>query len=331
MTIKEIYEEIDLKKSKLEPIVQSLNTQISRFNIIAWLFVAIGFGAFIFGIICFVNPCLLGQLSLNELGDYLAGSVASLWSLAGLFFIYVAFLGQKQQLINQQIELLYSQAEVRATRIELEGQKEQLIEQNKTLRQQRFENTFFEMLSLRTSLIENLNVKLIFADSEFTNRGYDAIYRAKIDLEFDLGQISYADNITTENGNTISFREPVNHLETFEGFETSYRKFYFDRYKQQLSHYFRNTYHLFKHVYISELIDDNEKKHYASIIRSHLSSDELFLILYNSLCPRLGHPNFLFLIKELDIMQNFDFGLISKFKFHKEMFDHQLRAVIVTK
>lgn len=30
----------------------------------------------------------------SELGDFLGGTVGSLWSLAGLIFVYVAFLGQ---------------------------------------------------------------------------------------------------------------------------------------------------------------------------------------------------------------------------------------------
>ena len=49
-----------------------------------------------------------------------------------LISIYFFFRAEKlhKQLINQQIELSYNQAEVKATRYELRGQKEQLIEQN---------------------------------------------------------------------------------------------------------------------------------------------------------------------------------------------------------
>jgi hypothetical protein len=62
-------------------------------------------------------------------------------------------------------------------------------------------------------------------------------------------------------------------------------------------------------------------------MRAQLSSEEQFLILYNSLVKNLGYPNFLFLIKEFDILQNFDFGLISKYPFHKEIFDENLKDV----
>ena len=67
------------------------------------------------------------------------------------------------------------------------------------------------------------------------------------------------------------------------------------------------------------MIDKDQKQFYATLLRAQLSSDELFLILYNSL--DLGYPNFLFLIKEYDILQNFDFGLLQEFKNHKNLYD----------
>lgn len=107
----------------------------------------------------------------------------------------------------------------------------------------------------------------------------------------------------------------------------AYTEFYFKDYKQGLSHYFRNVYHLFKLIYTSNLIEDTQRKFYASIARAQLFSDELFLLYYNSLIPGLGNPNFLFLIKKLDIMQNFDFDLISEFEFHREIFEEKVGKV----
>jgi hypothetical protein len=49
-----------------------------------------------------------GKFAFNEYGDFVGGVVASIWSLAGLMFIYVAFLGQKLQLLLQQLELRYT-------------------------------------------------------------------------------------------------------------------------------------------------------------------------------------------------------------------------------
>ena len=49
-----------------------------------------------------------GPQELHVFGDYSGGIVASFWSLAGLFIIYVAFLGQKKEIIYQQHEIRQS-------------------------------------------------------------------------------------------------------------------------------------------------------------------------------------------------------------------------------
>lgn len=96
---------------------------------------------------------------VNDLGTFIGGFVASLWSLAGIFFIYIAFLGQKRQLILQQLEIKFNQIELKATRLELEGQKEQMMEQNATLKHQRFENTFFQLVNIHTFIVESMDLR----------------------------------------------------------------------------------------------------------------------------------------------------------------------------
>lgn len=131
---------LEQKEAKINEEIENLNSKVKRFTNFAWGFVALGFwviiGGFAFG----------DFKSFSEFGDFVGGSVGSIWSLAGLLFVYVAFLGQKQSILNQQIEILYNQEELRATRKELAGQKEQMELQNATLKQQQFENTFFNLL-----------------------------------------------------------------------------------------------------------------------------------------------------------------------------------------
>ncbi len=79
-----------------------------------------------------------------------------------------------------------------------------------------------------------------------------------------------------------------------------------------LGHYFRNLYHIFKYIHLSGQTIE-ERKFYATIVRAQLSSDELYLLLYNSLIPRLGNPKFLYLMKTYDILQNFNKNLINAF------------------
>ena len=84
---------------------------------------------------------------LLDIGAISGGLVSSLFSLSGLLFVYVAFLGQKQQLLYQQIEMLYNKEELSLTRIELQNQQKEMKQQNDTLKLQNFENTFFQLLS----------------------------------------------------------------------------------------------------------------------------------------------------------------------------------------
>lgn len=64
-------------------------------------------------------------------GSYLQGTTATLWSLAGLLIIFVAFLAQKQQLKLQQ----------------------------KQFEQQSFENHFFQLLDLHKSIVDDIREK----------------------------------------------------------------------------------------------------------------------------------------------------------------------------
>ncbi len=76
------------------------------------------------------------------------------------------------------------------------------------------------------------------------------------------------------------------------------------------------------------MIEPEKKQFYASLARAQLSSDELYLIFYNAIVDGLGKPNFLFLIKEFDILQNFDFDLVGSYEFHIEIYKREIENVI---
>jgi len=59
----------------------------------------------------------------------------------------VAFLGQKQQLLYQQIEMIYNKEDLSLTRKEMTNQQKEMQKQNETLELQKFENLFFQLLS----------------------------------------------------------------------------------------------------------------------------------------------------------------------------------------
>jgi len=116
--------ELQNEETKVQKDIRAVDSKIRFYKNFAWSLIGIGL---LMGILGLAEHLLGGDMNLNEIGDYTGGVVASTWSLAGLFIIYVAFLGQKQQMIQQKLELKYNRFEVRVTRNELEGQKLQMV------------------------------------------------------------------------------------------------------------------------------------------------------------------------------------------------------------
>lgn len=265
---------------------------------------------------------------IAQFGDFIGGIVGSLWSLAGVILFYVALTEQRSDIkINRQA----LEAQVGALKqqtVEFELQREELYEtrkvfkeQSETLKIQRFENTFFQLLNLYHELVDKLNfspksgmgVSESFEKRAVLTRAYDAL-NSSIEFSNYIQETNEKGIVDTVVTKPTSFEEAEKRL------KEAYQKFYFEDFNQILSHYFRNVYHIFKFIYKSQLIDKSNKQFYATLVRAQLSSDELYLILYNSIHNGLGYPNFLFLIKEYDIMQNFDFRYLDKHPFHFEIY-----------
>lgn len=273
------------------------------------------------------------QIVRGVFGDKF-GAINALFSgLAFAGIIFTIFL-QKRELTLQ--------------REEIEETRKEFIQQNETLKKQRFENTFFQMLQLHNDIVDKLKIKAIDGET-YTNREFflgaikDFKYRstceyfkysALIKLETseiaqfktnrdathgffqklekeEISNLQGLSNLDIEN----FISEPISNKE--DNIKKEYENF-FHRVQYNLGHYFRNLYHIYKYVYITELIDDDEKQFYCNIVRAQLSTDELVLIFYNSITPinyysdspNLGYPNFRYLIDKYDILQNMNTRLL---------------------
>jgi hypothetical protein len=285
---------IESRQAEIDTELKQLVAQIDKYTTWAWRFV--GFGAFVAIVSTIFYLCKNTDtgFGLNLLGDFMAGTVASIWSLAGLFFIYVAFLGQKQQLLNQQLEIMYSQLEVKYTRLELSGQKEEMKEQNNTLRQQKFENTFFQLLSLFNSIVNSLDIRNR-KTLAVTTSGRDCFVVFYKRLAGHLNSILYGDASVMKDlsGATAD--------QTVEAYDRLYSED-----KSDMSHYFRTIYHIIKFIDKSEI---ENKKQYISIGRAQLSSYEQILLFYNCLHEN-GNEKFKPLIEKYAIFKNIDTSLL---------------------
>lgn len=225
-------------------------------------------------------------------------------------------------------------------RRELALQRGDIEEQNETLRQQRFENSFFHLLSLHGSIVEKLElgahnqrqaVAYFTELLKITNKEFAAfqplsrIPRAELHTlratqiltepmrgHLDFDEISAIEAMLENNPGFIG-----NYLDENLKYHLSIVNFAYlsahEKSKDALSHYFRNLYHVFRFIDESSLIDDIEKTKYARITRAQLSDKELVAILYNSLATgktndgsahEFGYPKMMRLIQKYDILQN---------------------------
>jgi hypothetical protein len=280
------------KRSDLEQERDKLFIKIKNFNAITWI--VVGFGFFPIAIGLYRYFCCR-DIELNELGDFYSGSVASLWSLAGLLFIYVAFLGQKQQLLNQQIEISHSKEEVRQTRMELEGQKEEFKIQNKTLKLQRFENTFFNMINLLHEIINLMGD----GTTSLKGRSYiNGVCRA-IDKE-----INSSKRTNLNQGKT-----------KLEVISLAYNRIWLKRFRDNFEHYFRHVFSFLYYIRHKSNLPEEEEQSYIDILISQFSSDELYLIFYYAIFDRSCHPEYSRLLNYYDI---FDLLELSRIPLNKD-------------
>ena len=93
------------QKRRLQDERELIERRIGFPQKLAWGLVAFGLFLGLLGLMALPDANRFGLTNLSALGSYLQGSVSSVWALAGLLFIYVAFLGQKQQLLLQQEEI----------------------------------------------------------------------------------------------------------------------------------------------------------------------------------------------------------------------------------
>ena len=295
-------------------------------NILIW----IGISLLIIGLFFFLYKSSFNiknevdTSKLSEFGDYFGGVIGAIWSLAGVILLYVALDEQRKDIKINQNALIKQIEEFELQRVELSETREIFKEQSITLKIQRFENTFFQLINLYNEIISNLQIT--YNNESYEKRDVFAFGLNNLSNIFSVYLKEYKQNKFGDwyIANEIQLSEAI---EVEPHINSAYKNFYYNTTSQKLSNYFRTVYHIFKFIHKSDLLDEGNKQFYASIFRAQLSSDELFLIYYNSIHDNLGFPKMLFLIKRFEILQNFDLGLVTIFKFHYELFNLKIKEI----
>lgn len=217
------------------------------------------------------------------------GAFGDMFGAVNALFSGLAFAGLIVTLLYQKEELQLQREELRVTRKELENQRKEFEEQNKTMKRQRFENTFFNMLSLQNEIVANLS----YANKNYNGREvFKHIYvKARISYK---GSHNGIKEILKEYGYIVYSN--ISEITRFD-------------------HYFRHLYHIFKYIDISDLIEDKERYEYASMVRSQLSDYELVMLFYNCLAQKdsgIEENKFKPLIEKYAIFNNLRKELLAK-------------------
>ncbi len=279
-----------------------LNNEETKSRLWIWIIIAIVGVIAMWGLSWWgINKFIDEPINQGTFGD-MFGAVNALFS--GL-----AFAGLIVTLLYQKEELKLQREELKETRNELNAQKLEFQEQNKTMKRQRFENTFFNMLSLQQEIIANLsyeyyaspNIRPHNIPEEIFYKGapkgqlhgretFEGIYKHAI-IEYNGAR--HADGIIKILKQNGYIAYPVISVTT------------------RFDHYFRHLYHIYKFVDTSDLIEDSERYDYACIIRSQLSDYELVMMFYNCLTAN-GRDKFKPLIEKYAVFNNLRLELLAK-------------------
>jgi len=254
-----------------------IETKIKIWFFIVILLIIIGF---IFGIAYFAidnNSCF------SDFGDYVGGSVASVWSLAGLIIIYVAFLGQKKEIQLQKEQIELNRLEIKQSTEELRGQKEQLELQYKTMKIQNFEASFFNLLEMFNKVGDIIDRKRFYAI------WHQLFPNLKKEGNVDKNEYSGL-----------------------------YEKNYYHRInKTHIDFFFRNFFSIIKFIDNSEI---ENKDSYIEIILAQLSTEEIFIMFMHF--TLIENKEWIALIEKYHLFRNISNHewLINKGLYNKKAF-----------
>lgn len=270
------------------------NNEETKSRLWIWIVVAIGVVLVLWGLNWW------GVSKFIELSDQ--GTFGDKFGAVNALFSGLAFAG----LI---ITLLYQREELKLQREELQETRKELKEQNKTMKRQRFENTFFNMLSLQQEIIANLSVE--WKEGEWN--GLEGQWKERVinNKGREVFEKIYEGNMQNKGIKRIVNQEIENY--------NKYRKLI-----SRFDHYFRHLYRIFKYIDESDLIDEKERYEYASIVRSQLSDYELVMLFYNCLAQKDNgkeENKFKPLIEKYAIFNNLREDLLAKedhYKLYKD-------------
>ena len=136
---------IRARRLTLELKIPEMNRRIKLFESLTLVLVLTGI---VFFLIAWPTHLYPYFLKFNELGDFIAGTSGAIWALAGVVLIYQAFLGQRLQILQQQIEMTHSQEEIAILQDQINSQKQSLEKQINIATKQGQDSNLYPLIQL---------------------------------------------------------------------------------------------------------------------------------------------------------------------------------------
>jgi hypothetical protein len=204
-------------------------------------------------------------------------------------FSGLAFWGLVFAIFLQKKELALQRYELAKTREQIEGQKEQLESQALTLRQQRFENTFFSLLDFCGSTVNSLEITINTYKYPTHRKGRDCFFEYYKEFRLEFGSVQ-------SKHNALPLKELC---------DTAYSEFLRNR-SLDVGHYFGTLHKVIQFVWFEEM---DSKDFYIDIVRAQLTSYQLALLFYSSLSSS-GSPYFKTTIELTHFFRDFPQNLL---------------------
>lgn len=184
------------------------------------------------------------------------------FGVVNALFSGLAFAGLIITLILQNKDLSLQREELEQTRCEFK-------EQNTTMKRQRFENTFFNLLSLHQHLTDNLEYECLDGDDYFEAKGREVFKK------FYLEKKNFDEDETCGVKGFLRNRE----ISSFKSYSDIHI----------FSHYFNFFDGIIRYIDNSNLLEENERYQYSVILRNTLSDSERYMLFYFYASCDLNH------------------------------------------
>lgn len=265
---------------------------------------AIGFVLFVMLLSAFlIFKCINGWEHRGQFGD--------LFGVVNALFSGLAFAGLIITIRQQHLVLEYQRQAIIQTQLELQNQTTEFDEQKETLRIERFENTFFKMLEVQQSIVNDLyatdsHKERVEADSPYYNgrllkevlahdeyRGRNLFYYAFCRCNHDVATRPNRQPEWVPGLYNVIKRLGKNHFDDY--FTTT-----------MFDHYFRHLYTILKFITENDWLTEDKQYKYATFVRATLSRYELVMLYYNG----FFHPKMKQMIEQYTMLNNLRMDLL---------------------